>query len=264
MGQLTELQRSELLQSGGSFTLSELHEFGLGPETKDEDGSTGRDLLYGSEGVRIRQVPSSLLNSVRATWEQTHDISQVIEPLWTSFYVYRDCVSKLGKLITPFIKKDDGVWEWPDPADFSWGDEQTKTLALLMGAYQKEPEATLSVFEGNVEHKLSLPSGVISAQTLSDLVAKPYEHIKFKIPALSEVRMLNEPAWQDYCLRGWGRYLASAFDQFINQKPDAHKAEENIIHLLDTLQNKVYEFPGVRYANSGEKPVSQYLFTFNF
>lgn len=136
MGQLAELPRNELLQSGGSFTLSELKGFGMGPEIVDEDGNLGRDLLYVSEGVKIRQIPSSLLNSAKAAWEKTRDVRQAIEPLWTSFYVYRDCVSKLGELITPFVKKDDRVWEWPEPADFSWGDEQTKTLAMLMGAYK--------------------------------------------------------------------------------------------------------------------------------
>lgn len=113
-------------------------------------------------------------------------------------------------------------------------------------------------------NKLSLLSGVVSSETLSDLVAKPYEHIKYKIPVLSEVRMLNEPAWQDYSLRGWARYLESVFDQFINQKLDVSKAEEGVSRLLDSLQNKVYEFPGVRYADSGEQSVNQYLFTFSF
>lgn len=134
---------------------------------------------------------------------------------------------------------------------------------MIFGAYKKEQEITVSVFEGNVEHKLSLPSGIVSAETLPDLIAKPYEHLKFKIPVLSEVRMLNEPAWQDYSRR-WISYLATAFDQLINQKLDVTKAEENIIALLDSLQKSVYEFPGVRYANSGEKPVPQYLFTFHF
>ncbi|MDP4031042.1 MAG: hypothetical protein U1C50_04380 [Patescibacteria group bacterium] len=263
MGESVEQPRSELLQSGGNFTLSELNGFGLGPETRGKDGNIGRDMLYISEGVRLRQVPTSLLTSVKTNLENTHNIGQAIEPLWTSFYVYRECVTRLGELITPFVKKADGVWEWPDPADFSWGDEQTKTLAMLMGAYKKEQEATVSVFEGNVKHKLSLPSGVVSSETLSDLVAKPYEHIKFKIPVLSEVRILNEPAWQDNSRR-WTSYLATAFNQFINQKPDSPKDEENIIALLDTLQKSVYEFPGVRYANSGEESNAQYLFTFNF
>jgi len=42
MGQFAEHRRSELLQSGGNFTLSELNEFGKGPEIKDESG-TDRD-----------------------------------------------------------------------------------------------------------------------------------------------------------------------------------------------------------------------------
>lgn len=264
MGQLVEQSRNELLQSGGNFTLSELNEFGKGPETRDEYG-TGRDMLYISQGVRIRQVPTSLLTSIKSNLENTHNIGPAIESLWTSFYVYRDCVSKLGELITPFVKKADGVWEWPDPADFSWGDEQTKILAMLMGAYEKEPEATMSVFEGNVEHKLSLPSGVVSSETLSDFVAKPYEHIKFKIPVLSEVRMLNEPAWQEYSRR-WTRFLSGTFDNFINHNhnPILPEKEANILKLVDDLQKSVFEFPGVRYANSNEENNTQYLFTFNF
>lgn len=54
--------------------------------------------------------------------------------MWTSFYVYRECVNT--GLETPLVEKSDGVWEWPDPADFEWGDENTKMLALIFGAYE--------------------------------------------------------------------------------------------------------------------------------
>lgn len=230
--------RKELLKTGGNFTVKELREFGR---------------LYINDLVPVRLVPDSLLNLAENTWRETENIGHVIESMWTSFYVFRECVNT--EFEAPLVKKPDGVWEWPDPTDFEWGDESTKTLALLFGAYGRQKEATVSVVEGNTVHKLSLPSGVVSDEVVSDLVAHPDEHIKYKIPALGEVRMINQQAWQLHALRNWagGGKLLSAFDDLINQELDTAWAEKYFMDMVNIFKEKTLKMPVVRFAVEKEK-----------
>lgn len=256
--------RNELLKLGGNFTVSELREFGLGQEKEDYVSNVGRELLYINDVVPVRLIPNSLLSLAENLLEETADIGQVIEPIWTSFYVFRVCVNK--ELEVPLVKKEDGVWEWPEPTDFAWGDENTKTLALMFGAYGRQNEASVSVVEGNTIHKLSVSSGTVSEKKVSDLVAHPEKHIKYKIPVLNDVRMINQQAWQIHALRNWaGRnHLASAFSNLINQSLDRKKAEGYFLSMIDVLSQKTLDMPVVRYAKEGERDSMDNLFILEF
>lgn len=258
------LSRSELLRTGGEFTVRELREFGLGREKTDEVGNRGRELLYVDDVVPVRLVPRSLLDLAVEIRQESGRIENVIEALWTSFYVFRACVNK--DLEVPLVKKTDGVWEWPEPATFRWGDETAKTLALMLGAYRRQNEASVSIIQGNTVHSLTLPSGVVSAEKVSDLVACPEEHLKYKVPTLADVRMINQQAWQTHALRTWagrGR-LATAFDEFITQELDTSWAEEYIMSMVDVLRNTPIKMPVVKYAGKNERVSAKNLFILEF
>lgn len=255
--------RKELLKTGGDFTVAELREFGLGEE-KQVGGNTGRELLYVDDIIPVRLIPNSLLSLAEETFRETNDIGAVIESLWTSFYVYRDCVNK--ELEVPLVKKGDDSWEWPEPTDFSWGDENTKTLALMMGAYKRQAGPVISVTEGDTVHRLDVLSGVISEEKASGLIAQPENHIKYKIPALQDVRMINQQAWQMHALRNWAGHakLMTAFDDLINQSLNRQNAEVYFTSMIEWYQQNTLDFPVVRYANKGETRSMSNLYILEF
>lgn len=246
-------RRNEILQTGGKFTVRELREFGLGPETKDKVGNTGRELLYINDIVPVRLVPRSLLQRATILWTENHDIKQTIESLYTSFYIFRECVNT--ELEVPLIKKEDNIWEWPEPEGFSWGDEQTKTYALLFGAYEKRNEVELSVTEGNTVHTLLPQSGIVSSTEVADLIAHPDEHIRFSIPSLNDVRMINQQAWQQHALQTWAGYgkLGTAFDEILERTLDTGWADNYFMSMVIDLDLSPITMPVVRYASKKEQ-----------
>lgn len=256
--------RNELLKTGGEFTVQELREFGLGPEERDEWENLGRQLFYVNDVVPVRLVPSSLLHLAESIWGETGEIGRVIESLWTSFHVFRECVNKGWEV--PLVKKDDGIWEWPEPVGFEWGDEDTKTLAMLFGAYSRKKEVEVSVIKGNTVHRLTLPSGIVSEEEVSDVVARPEEKIKLNIPALKDVRMINQQAWQNHALRTWAGqgHLLTAFSDLINNKLDSSRAEDYIMSMVSVLKDDQANMPVVRYCKENEKRLASNLFILEF
>jgi hypothetical protein len=254
--------RNELLQQGGNFSVHELREFGLGPK-KLIDGNLGRSMLYVDDKVPVRLVPLALLDLAQAAINGTENVGPAIEMLWTSFYAYRATVNR--DLMAPFVKKSDGVWEWPELTDSKWGDEKTKTLAFLFGAYKRINEPTVAITEGNVQHSLQIVSGVVSNEVTSTLIAHPDEHVKYTIPYLSDVRMMNAQAWQTYSLRNWaGRgMLSTAFERFIGHEPDP-EAADYIQSLLRQLHDNIITFPVARFAGDNEKTSARSLYILEF
>lgn len=134
-------------------------------------------------------------------------------------------------------------------------------LAMLLGAYGKQDEAQISITEGNVINQLSLPSRTVTSREVPELVAHPDQHLKFKIPSLGEVRMINQQAWQTHSLKTWAGYgsLGSAFGSLLMKKLDKNWAETYIMSMVDALKAKTIEMPVMRYAKSGEAPSSRNL-----
>ena len=259
-----EPSRNELLNVGGDFTVADLRSAGLGKEVEDEYGNLGRELRSINDVVPTRLIPNSLLTLVENQWEQSQDITQVIESLWTSFSVFRATVNR--GLQVPLVKKPDGLWEWPEPADFDWGDEQTKLLALMLGAYGRKSGVSVTVTKGNTVHRLSLADGVVSEEKVHEIVAHPEEHIRYKVPKLGDVRMINQQAWQMHALRTWVGvgHLMSAFDDMINQKLRTEDAETYIMSMVRILKDETHDMPVVRFEKDDEEGSDSNLFILEF
>lgn len=111
-----------------------------------------------------------------------------------------------------------------------------------------------------------LQSGVVSSTEVASLVAHPDEHIKFRIPMLKLVRMINQQAWQSHALRTWAGcgHLGTAFDEILDQKLDIKWAEKNFMSMIDVLGRTPFTMPVVRYARKNEKGSMYNLYILEF
>jgi hypothetical protein len=187
-----------------------------------------------SETVSVNLVPHSLADALKGLYDKTSDERYFLRTLHSAFYLYRRCViSNFLAVLT----KNGSVWEWPEPAAFSWGDiNRVNFIGTMVGAM------------GNDDRRMEKSVNIID---------NPVKNFKFRVNKLADVRVINSSMWQDVTRK---IYMADVV-QALDRGADKTKSKQ----LVETLINKFLEMkvdlPTGRYAKTGETPNNSFLLT---
>ncbi len=259
-----EVSREELLESGGSFSVGELHEIGLGP--KEEDG--GRPMLFRNNPVPFRLMPAKLLDATEKLLDETGDIALVLETLWAAFEIYRNCVNK-GDITAPLTRAEDGVYEWPKPAIFTWDNlEAVRLTGFALGGNKTTggPKVSVIVEEGGKIFKKTrdVHTGDLIEEEVSAMAAKPHELFQFEVDRLADVRFVNPQGWQKTSLRSFATSLSRFTDLACEGRLNVEHARTFLDSLFTGVRKDVHDWPTVRYAKEGEPRDTYRSFLFTF
>ena len=243
--------REELLESGGEFIVEELIDVGLSGKRGDKE----RSLLFVNDYVPVRLLPLKLSLAVEERWRLPGSDKTALRILKSAYYIYRGCVNQ--SMEAPMCLNN-GVWEWPEPVSCHWDDlEALLFIGMFMGAERKAESAyVVTVGDGDLVRSQDILTGEVKEQKVAQLVARPNVFVKYHIPKLADVRVVNSMAWQLFSNKVFANGLARAIEDMEAGTANEGNLKSFFSFLFNDLREPI-KMPVVRYASSREQSVKE-------
>ena len=205
------------------------------PWYTDKEGHTTRHYL---KEVVMALVPTRFvpLEVLETAEKHLYDPLKAAEYVYDVFYIYRETVSGLAEAPHVF---NNGVLEWPNPADFSWSDMEY----VLTGKKVLPPEpqnVEISVREGKYKKTTELDVHTSQMKTTTKELTeidRLGESMKYSIPDVQLIASTGMQAWQLTSLRWYANYLGWGADfTKAGQEDKAKKYFEDLPECIQGLK----------------------------